>query len=248
MSTQQPVLVACMKWGTRYGSDFANRLYRSVARNISVPFRFLCFTDDTAGLDDAIETYPLPAINLPDHVSITPWRKLSLWQSPIADLHQGDMLVLDLDLVITGPLDDFFTYEPGSYCVIENWTQPGADIGNTSVFRIPIGKHTHIFDDFDRDPGDILSHHRIEQQYISRTLKEQIFWPKAWCLSFKHSILPRFPANWIATPQLPSDARIVAFTGHPDPDEARDGIWPAPWYKRHYKHVRPTPWISEHWR
>ena len=29
--------------------------------------------------------------------------------------------------------------------------------------------------------------------------------------------------------------------------EARDGRWPAPWYKKIYKAVKPTPWIGEHW-
>ena len=37
----------------------------------------------------------------------------------------GDVLFLDLDLVITGNIDRFFDYEPGKYCVIENWTQKG---------------------------------------------------------------------------------------------------------------------------
>ena len=98
------------------------------------------------------------------------------------------------------------------------------------------------------DPEAVLKRWRIEQQYISDLIPQQNFWPREWCLSFKHSILPPFPVNWFKTPELPADARIVAFTGHPDPDEALEGKWPAPWYKRHYKHVRPTLWIGEHWR
>ena len=53
--------------------------------------------------------------------------------------------------------------------------------------------------------------------------------------------------NHFLTPRLPEETRVVAFTGKPDPDEARDGRWPAPWYKKIYKAVRPTPWIAEHW-
>ena len=60
---------------------------------------------------------PLPKINLPDMISLTPWRKLSVWQFPLFDL-TGDVLFLDLDLVITGNLDQFFDYKPGRYCVI----------------------------------------------------------------------------------------------------------------------------------
>ncbi|MFQ5561932.1 MAG: hypothetical protein ACE5FO_00020 [Parvularculaceae bacterium] len=239
--------VACMKWGTRYGPEFANRLYRAVRRNVTGSLRFVCFTEDPAGLDPDIDAQPLPPINLPERVAWTPWRKLSLWQAPLAGLF-GDVLALDLDLVVTGSLDDFFTYRPGAYCVIENWTQKGKGIGNTSAFRIPVGRYTHIFDRINLDPESVLGAFRIEQHYISHYIPEQTLWPPEWCLSFKHSVLPRFPMNWVRTPELPAGARIVAFTGHPDPDEALVGAWPAPIHKRFYKRVRPTPWIAEHWR
>jgi hypothetical protein len=58
---------------------------------------------------------------------------------------------------------------------------------------------------------------------------------------------PRFPANLWRDTQLPSDARIVVFTGHPRPHEALEGKWPAPWYKKHYKSIRPVKWLNEHW-
>ena len=76
-----------------------------------------------------------------------------------------------------------------------------------------------------------------------------VFWPEDWCVSFKHSLMPLWPLNFVVPPKLPKDTKLVAFTGKPDPDEARDGIWPvkAQW-KRLYKQVRPTPWIAEHWR
>ena len=61
--------------------------------------------------------------------------------------------------------------------------------------------------------------------------------------------MPRWPLNFVQDVPLPPDARVICFTGHPNPDAARDGHWPtAAWWKRLYKHVRPTPWIAEHWR
>ena len=166
--------IICMKWGTRYGPEYVNRLAAMVRRNVSQPTRFICFTDDTAGVDDGIELHPLPAINMPERVAWTPWRKLSVWQHPLAEL-SGDVLFLDLDLVITGSLDDFFDYEPGAYVAIDNWTQPGQGVGNTSAFRFPAGKYTRIYDDFIADPEAILGKWRIEQQYISDTIPEMIF-------------------------------------------------------------------------
>lgn len=237
----------CMKWGTRYGPEYVNRLYRGVRRQTTGDIRFICFTDDSAGFLSEIEAQPLPAINLPDEFAWTPWRKLSVWQYPLAGI-EGDVLFLDLDLLVTGPLDELFNYAPGQYCVIENFTQRGQGIGNTSAFRFPVGKYKMIYDHFDKDPEKILRENRIEQQYISHYIPDQAFWPQEWCVSFKHDLVPPFPMNWIAKPQLPPQAKIVAFTGVPDIPDAAKGNWPAPLHKKFYKHTKPATWINDHWQ
>ncbi|GGX58652.1 hypothetical protein GCM10011309_05030 [Litorimonas cladophorae] len=239
--------VICMKWGTRYGADFVNRLHAAILRNTARPTQLVCLTDDPTGVNPNVRCEPIPDINLPDELVVTPWRKLVLWKDGIAGLC-GDILFLDLDLVITGSLDNMFDFEPGRFCVIENWTQPGKGIGNTSCFRWPVGKHSYIFDKLSTERDRILSDYRIEQVYISREVDDMVFWPRLWCASFKHTLLPRWPMNFFKAPALPSETKIVAFTGKPDQDEAAVGKWPVttPW-KRLYKHVRPTAWITEHW-
>ena len=123
--------IICMKWGSRYGADYVNRLYSSIKRHTKKRTKVYCFTDNSNGISKDVICKPLPNINLPKSISLSPWRKMSVWQFPLYDL-TGDVLFLDLDLVITGNLDRFFDFNPGSYCVIENWTQIGKNIGNTS--------------------------------------------------------------------------------------------------------------------
>ena len=68
------------------------------------------------------------------------------------------------------------------------------------------------------------------------------YWPAEWCVSFKHTLIPRWPLNFFKVPPLPADTRVVCFTGLPNPDHARDGVWPSKrkaWWKPLYKHVRP---------
>ena len=225
--------IICMKWGTRYGPEFVNRLFNAIQRHTKRKTRLVCFTDDNEGINPNVQIEPIPEINLPANLIQTPWRKLTMWKAPLADL-AGDVLFLDLDLVITGNLDDLFDYEPRRFCVIQNWTQIGKKIGNTSCFRFPVGKHTHIFDDIQINREPILEKYRIEQVYISKEIDDMVFWPEIWCASFKHSLMPKWPLNFFKTPILPTDTRIVAFTGKPDQDEAVNGIWPAPWYKKFY--------------
>lgn len=243
--------VICMKWGTAYGADYANRLYSMVRRNTARPLRFVCFTENAGGLDPAIEVMPLPPIDLPPSHQWKAWRKISLWQRNLPGL-QGPVLFIDLDVVVTGSIDGFLDFSPEkTYCVIENWTQPGAGIGNTSVFRLQVGAHPEVYDTLKADPAGTVQKFPNSQTYASRTISDMAYWPADWCVSFKHSLMPRWPMNFLKPPSLPPSARIVCFTGYPNPDHARDGIWPskrAAWWKPLYKHVRPTPWIAEHWR
>ncbi|MFT4079254.1 hypothetical protein [Rhodomicrobium sp.] len=240
--------IISMKWGKRYGPDYVNRLHSMIRRHTARPTRFVCYTDDVEGIDEGVETYPLPHIELPEKQRWWPWRKISLWQRELDGI-SGEVLFLDLDVVITGSLDDFFDYKPGHFCVARNWTQPKERIGNTSVYRFPVGGHPYLYDRLMSDFDLYYGKYRNSQTFISREISDMEFWPDAWCHSFKHSLIPKWPLNLIKTPPLPAGTKVVAFTGKPDPDEAVVGRWPRDhWYHVFYKQVRPTPWIAEHWR
>lgn len=239
--------IICMKWGTRYGPEFVNRLYAAIQRYTERPTRLVCFTDDSSGINPDVQTHDIPPLDLPEIHANKPWRKITMWKKDLADL-SGDVLFLDLDLVVTGNLDVLFDYKPGHYCVAENWTQMGQGIGNTSCYRFPVGEHSYLYDTLQADSQAMIDKYRISQVYISREISDIHFWPELWCASFKHTLIPKWPLNFFKMPELPEDTRIVAFTGKPDQDEAIRGEWPAPWYKKTYKYVKPTPWILEHWQ
>ena len=156
---QTPVNVICMKWGTLYGPEYVNFLRAGVGRHLKRPFRFVCFTDNTRGLRDDVQAFPLPELGLPKGERDLRWRKLAVFRRELQDL-QGTALFLDLDQVVVGPLDDFFEL-PGRFLIIRDddlfrakplrKLNPARDrflhsVGNSSVFRFEIGAH-----------GDILS-------------------------------------------------------------------------------------------
>ena len=241
--------IICMKWGPRYGPNFVNRLYNSIKRHTKKPTSLYCFTDNTDGINKDVICNPLPEINIPKAIANTPWRKVSVWQYPLNKLN-GDVLFLDLDLVITGNLDRFFNYKPGKYCVIENWTQKGRNIGNTSCFRFPVGKYISIFNNFQKEPVKIWKKYHIEQIYLSDEIKDQVFWPSDWCKSFKHNLLPSWPSRIWKEAELPKETSIVAFTGKPDPDDVLRGEWPVKkyqFYKKIYKQLKTPQWILDNW-
>ena len=47
--------VICMKWGTKYGPEYVNRLYAMVRRHLSGPFNFVCLTDNAAGIRPEVQ-------------------------------------------------------------------------------------------------------------------------------------------------------------------------------------------------
>jgi hypothetical protein len=270
-----PKLVLCMRWGTRYGPEYVNRLFAGVRRHTTGPLQFICFTDDPNGVVEQVDCRPLPPVfDLPVYLANYPWRKLSLWARDLGDdLIGRTALFLDLDLVIVGGLDPFWDHAPGRFAVFENASKPGKDIGNTSVFSFVVGSHPELFERFLADPIGVSEREfLIEQEYISarlgcgratqaalrrdvaadpfyRGLNEQVFFPKGWCVSFKVDLMPIWPLRLWREVALPETARIVVFHGKPDPDEAMIGAWPeSKRWKRLYKRLRPVTWLHEHWR
>jgi hypothetical protein len=239
--------VICAKWGTRYPAAYVNCLWSMIRRNTKRDTRLVCYTDDASGVHPDVVALPMPSFRLPASKAELPWRKVAFWQPQLEGI-SGDVLFVDLDVVITGSIDAFFDFEPEeTFCVIENWTQMGSKIGNTSVYRFRVGAHAYIYESLVADPEGVTSRFPNSQTFISRTARSMVFWPAEWCVSFKHTLIPPWPLNFFKSAPLPPGTKVVCFTGKPDPDEARDGKWPAPWYKKVRKHIRPTPWIAEHW-
>ncbi len=247
--------VLCIKWGTKYGSHYVNRLYDGVCRNLQGPFRFVCLTEDAKGVDPRVEVLPLPVTPFDEKAFDSrkggeTWRKVGLLQPGLANI-QGDALFLDLDVVLTGSLDPLFGYHPGQFCVIQDWLErrrrflPGRDgrVGNTSVFRFNPERHAIAYHRFAADQTKVLNSFRIEQQYMSDALdSDMVFWPREWVCSFKRSCRPVFPLNLFVTPPQPREMRVLVFHGYPLPDQAIQG------YRGGLiKSTLPAPWIENYW-
>lgn len=239
--------IICMKWGSMYGPEYVNTLYRMIERHITPPFRLVCLTDDASGIIKEVDCFPCPEINIPAPYNLYPWRKITLWDKKVADL-QGEVLFLDLDLVIVDNIDSFFDYGKGFH-VIENWTQPGKGIGNTSVYRFTVGSHPELLTNLVQDFEGYHDKYRNSQTYISKSLPEIHFWPSFWCRSFKIDCVPSGIKRWFITPKIPNGAKIIAFPGDPNPPDAAIGRWPVNrWYKKLHKHIRPAKWVADCWR
>jgi hypothetical protein len=265
--------VICISWGTKYGPPFINRLYAMVKRNITPPFTFTCFTDDRTGLNPEILCEDLPPLEV-DQMPVKTkgiWQKGRLWGPTLGTL-KGPVLFLDLDLVIVGSLDDLFTVGSADDVVIaRNQTTPFERLGQTSVFRFPVGKLVSLQEKFKADPQGIADKYRFEQRFVTRNAPGGVkFLPRKWVLHFKQDCCWSIPLNYFLVPTLPRDARIILFPRNFHPQHAvigrfgirgkaepplkyisgvfntaaRQGKRPLT-YLRHY--ILPTPWVADHW-
>jgi hypothetical protein len=116
-----------------------------VARHTKRPLRFVCFTDDPTGVGHGIEIKPMPSFTLPEIMRHHPFRRMFIFQERLEDL-TGRVLHLDLDLLVTGSIDELFDYKPQHpFCVAENWTQIGlpclqplASLAALTLWAVPV--------------------------------------------------------------------------------------------------------------
>tara|TARA_B100001778_G_C18491997_1_gene585505 strand:- start:244 stop:957 length:714 start_codon:yes stop_codon:yes gene_type:complete len=223
--------VVCVKWGTKYSADYVNRLYGMVQRQLSLPHRFVCLTEDTAGIDSAIETLPLLRNDLKHS-----YTKLQLFLNPLHDI-EGDILFLDLDTVILNPIDDLFLHEPNAEFIgLHEWFD---DFLGSSTFRFEAGKFPFILEEWDNavqnrfteentfdnatNETNLTYHdlnafppevYRGDQEWITKALRDRevpIHWyPDGWLLSYKWHVQKEKPFM---------DAMSITFHGLPKPHQ-----------------------------
>ncbi len=81
-----------------YDETWVEKLYRGVKRNLTLPFRFVVFTDTDRAFCDGIEQEKLSA-DVPDYGSFTEPYRLN-----------EPMILVGLDTIVTGSLDHMANY------------------------------------------------------------------------------------------------------------------------------------------
>lgn len=243
-------IVLCMKWGTIFPAAYVNVLYNAVRANMTGPFRFICFTDDSAGFVDGVEAMPLPQIGLDASEWYTSgvWPKLGLF---IADLNglSGRALFVDLDMMIIGPLDSFFD-EPGGVVVQdmgEGWRRNprvGPKEAGTCIFAFDVGRQSQIAESFMAEKNHVMQSFINEQAFVGHEATDLRFWPDGWVISFKRHVARQIGRDLMSSPPPPLGAKVMAFHGTPRPsDLLRRGLW------GDFPHVGRGPilWMRDYW-
>jgi hypothetical protein len=247
-------IVLCMKWGTPFPAEAVNVLHRACRARTTLSFDFVCLTDDAAGLDAGIRALPIPDIGLTTAQvrAAGVWPKLALYVPDLQGL-SGRCLFIDLDMVVLGSLDDFFTY-PAPFVTIDvgrSW-RPGGGAhrpeAGTGLVAFDLGRERQILDRFQADPEGAIRDFRNEQDFVAAHASSMAYWPPGWVISFKRFLRQPIGIDLLRAPRRPPpSARVVAFHGTPRPmDLVRGGF--RHWDRWPHMGWGKVGWMADYWR
>lgn len=196
--------VVCIKWGAKYPPVYVERLRNMVAAHLTAEHRFVCITDDATGLD--CETIPIDS----DYRGW--WQKVTLFRRDPYGI-SGRILYLDLDVVITGRLDDLVEND-ADFATIADFCRPA--IYNSSVMLLRAGSHPEVAEDF---TPDVTRRMHGDQDWISQKIRGAHIWPRTWVRSYKLDYQQERPSP---------GTKVVVFHGEPKPHEC-DGWVRSAW-------------------
>ena len=262
MTHQTPINIITIIWGTAYSEMDVNNLYAMIKRNTSLPIHFHLFSNKSPkDLHKEIDVHPEPGLNVDPMYNKHNYRKeVGLCTDDLAELSGQRVFFFDLDVLITGNLDELFAYpKEDKFYIINDWNTKGNHIGQATCYSFVVGTLGFVKKAFEANPEPVLKEFgTASQEYLSSKVIEHIgplnFWPDEWFQSFRYHCLPSPFLRHFNTPVPPKKGtKVLAFHGHPDIQDAIHGRWPAKkkhqWkiWKKLYKHCRPTPWVERYW-
>jgi len=223
--------IVCLKYGNKYSAEYVNKLFAMVKRNLTVPFEFVCFTEDNTDINPDIRVNLIPLIS-----GVVGWWYKPIFFNPNLGLN-GTILFFDLDVVIFKNIDYLFTYEPNKFCIIRDFNRhviKNYNKFNSSIFRLNTGMHQCVYTDFIKDPKSPMRRYQGDQDWIRATVKdgEYAYWPDEWIQSYKWEMRgkPKFNAmprgqrdfEALGEPTIKNETSVAVFHGDPNPHNCKD--------------------------
>lgn len=154
----------CVKWGTKYSSEYVNVLFSMLKRNVPCDFTFYCYTDNTRGFDKSIKTVEIQS-DLVDW-----WPKLDVLNL----FKSGENILLDLDVVIINKLERLLSVKTRTLSVLYSQWKEGyltpiestPTLYNSSVMKWSGDQGQHVYNFFIKNKDKILLKYKGIDRYL----------------------------------------------------------------------------------
>lgn len=227
--------VICVKFGEVYSREYVERLRNMVSRHLTVPYEFVCLTDDIVPINN-VRSIILPTKSYNKGW----WYKLHLFDPSLPI--DGPVLYFDLDVVIHANIDKLLPTN-NRFNGIRDFNRkfnPKLNSLNSSAMAWVHGQQSDIWDNFVASPHAAFKLHG-DQDWIWKVANKRItFWEDAWIRSYKWEIRERSEItiidgkrNFIQQKldiEIEDQCCLSVFHGEPKPHEVTD------------------PYVIENWR
>lgn len=192
---------------------YVDNLFLGIKKWANQPFNFICFTNEELKVNENIQLRPFQLVSKKGVLA-----RFYMF-SKDAGLFDTQVLCLDLDVVIVGPLDDLMNYR-GQYCVRNRWIPGQEHQGAGDIVSFQAGEENEkiFWDPLIKDPlAAVKATNGYEPYWIDRTIGEH---PETWddvapkqIFSYKHHVRGK---------GVPDNARIISCHGSPRPHQIEE--------------------------
>lgn len=222
--------VSTWLWGQKFGHDDVAKLFAGVRRNLKQPARFIAVSEWELYIDD-VECVPIRDIGLTKIKGC--FARLRMfdprWQQ---DYKIEDRLALiDLDTVITGPLDPLFD-RPESFVIMQGGNASNPCPLNGALQMLRAGAHPEVWSDFSVNAASNVPFFEFpdDQGWLWHKLPAAAGWKcgaESGVFVFHKPGWPGWKSTRDSTPNdnLPKGARLVTFSGWRNPKRFEHLDW-----------------------
>ena len=201
-----------------YTPDYVSKLYRSLKRNSTVPFEFICLSDTDVEAD-----LVLPYNH---HSSIKKhWHKLKFFSPQFGGQKPGDdIIVMDIDQVITNNVDDLLNHpvDDNELVTYGQWWDNKLKL-NGGFYKFKSGSLKSIWEDFSLNPhfwqlhyyNKGMVHHKYygEQNFVNWKVQQNniklTLTPREWLGRHTDNTMDNVELNKIYSKKFDTDYMIL---------------------------------------
>ena len=202
-------------WGSKYPGFYVSRLKAAVGRHVKQPYRWAVFSPKNEDM----------------HLTEIPgcFARLRMFDPEWQREHgiTGRLVCMDLDTIITGPLDPLFD-RPEPFVILHGGNSDNPCPYNGSLHMLRAGYRPDVWTDFSLRAARQIPFFKFpdDQGWYSFKIPEAAGWKVG-----ENGIYCFQKPGWPKGDELPKDARLVAFPGWRDPAK--------------FTHLK---WIQDNWK
>ena len=208
----ESLTICVWRWGRKYDGHYVERLKAGLKRHLAQEFTFAVFAPEAE--DEYLTKVP------------GCFCRLRMFDPAWQEKHglTGRIVSIDLDVVVTGPLDPLFDRDD-KFSILHGGNAQNPCPYNGSMFMLRAGARPDVWRDFSLKRAGEIPHFEFpdDQAWFAHKIPDAA----GWKVGIGSGVYAFQKPGWPKGDALPTDARIVVFPGWRDPSKFTHLDWVA---------------------